>query len=600
MSAPARDERQRVGPYALITKLGEGGMGVVHLARGPEGERVALKVLRPHVVGDDEGRRRLEREVASLSLVHSRWVAPVLDADPWAPVPYVATRYVPGLSVHDHVLEEGPIHGSDLVWFAGGLAEGIAAVHAAGVLHRDVKPSNVLMEGRAPILIDFGLAKLAEDSRMTRTGFLLGTPGYVAPEVLVGEEATTASDVHAWAATVAYAGTGRSPFGRGPIEAVLDRVRRGEFDLTGIHGDLTSVLAAALDPEPSRRPRVEQLLAWLRPQTSEVAWTADEIPETQPFAPSARPADVTRAVPLAGAAAAAAEAAPTPAPTAVEPVWADPAPVADEDWSSAVTGEVPVGGGDTRMLREGADGLHWGASEDATVDRPTVDRPWVERPWDGDADEGTEPAWPWAGEEVAPAAPVGAGERLRRGLLWLVVVLALGAGVAAYPYVAGGAVVAAAWLLRAGSRGAARVSLRQGVRGHRWHDAPRRVVGLPWDLSQTLLSTLLLLVWGVGLAVAAVLVCYALALDDGRTALVGGLALVTALLLGPGSDRVRGPVGALVRPLASGVGTWLVLLVVLGALAAAGATAVLDSGADWAPASDWPLAGLSLPSWLVG
>src|SRR4051794_31028387 len=243
-------------------------MGVVHLARKGDGPRVALKVLRPHIVGDDEARRRLAREVSSLERIRSRWVAEIVDADPWADVPYVATRYVPGLSLHDHVVEEGPISGADLTWFAAGLAEGIASVHAVGVLHRDVKPSNVLMEGRTPILIDFGLARVADDPRLTHTGWLLGTPGYLAPEILYGEDATAASDVHSWAATVAYAGTGHPPFGRGPSMAIMDRVRRGQFDLDGLPADLRQVVAAALDPDPQRRPTLDQLLAWLRPLTS--------------------------------------------------------------------------------------------------------------------------------------------------------------------------------------------------------------------------------------------------------------------------------------------------------------------------------------------
>ena len=169
-----------VGGYTLLTRLGEGGMGVVHLARRPGGERVALKVLRPHIVGDDEARARLAREVSSLSRIRSRWVAEIVDSDPWGEIPFVATRYVPGLSLHDLVAGRGPGH-RRRPELAGAAAWPRASrrVHAVGVLHRDVKPSNVLMEGRTPILIDFGLARVADDPRLTHTGWLLGTPGYL-------------------------------------------------------------------------------------------------------------------------------------------------------------------------------------------------------------------------------------------------------------------------------------------------------------------------------------------------------------------------------------------------------------------------------------
>jgi hypothetical protein len=265
VSTPARPPAPiTVDGYAIIRRLGEGGMGVVHLARRDGNPPVALKVLRPHIVGDDEARQRLAREVGSLSRIRSRWVAEIVDADPWGEIPYVATRYVPGLSLHELVQEEGPITGDDLWWLARGLAEGIATVHDVGVLHRDVKPSNVLMEGRNPILIDFGLARVADDPRLTHTGWLLGTPGYLAPEILHGDDATAASDLHSWAATVAYAGTGRPPFGRGPSMAIMDRVRRGEHDLSGLPDDLADVLEATLDPDPRNRPGMPALLEWLR------------------------------------------------------------------------------------------------------------------------------------------------------------------------------------------------------------------------------------------------------------------------------------------------------------------------------------------------
>ena len=246
---------ERVGEYRLLAKIGEGGMGVVHLAQGADGARVALKVLRPHIVGDDEARVRLAREVASLRRVTSPRIAEVIDADPWGETPYVATRYVPGLSLHEHVRQEGPVTGADLTHFAAGLAEAVIAVHRVGVLHRDIKPSNVLLEGRSPVLIDFGLARLAEDPRLTHTGWLLGTPGYLAPEILYGDDATTASDMHSWAATVVFAATGRPPFGTGPAMAIMDRVRRGEHDLSAVPAGAAAARARLPRAGPARPTR---------------------------------------------------------------------------------------------------------------------------------------------------------------------------------------------------------------------------------------------------------------------------------------------------------------------------------------------------------
>lgn len=277
----------RVGAYRLLTQIGEGGMGVVHLAQAPDGRRVALKVLRPHIVGDREGRERLAREVSSLKRVRSTRVAEIIDADPWGATPFVATRYVPGLSLHQHVREEGTIAGDDLRWFAACLAEAVIAVHTVGVLHRDIKPSNVLLEGRSPVLIDFGLARLAEDPRLTQPGFLLGTPGYLAPEILFGEDATTASDVHAWAATVAFAALGRAPFGGGPSLAILDRVRRGEHDLTGVPAELRPLLEASLAPDPLDRPETASVLAALRPHPQDSPTTIPlTVPQWSPQQPT--------------------------------------------------------------------------------------------------------------------------------------------------------------------------------------------------------------------------------------------------------------------------------------------------------------------------
>lgn len=489
-------------------------MGVVHLARGADGQRVALKVLRPHVVGDDETRTRLAREVGSLRRVRSRWVAEIIDADPWAEVPYIATRYVPGLSLHDEVVREGPVRGDDLAWLARCLLEGIAAVHEAGVLHRDVKPSNVLMEGRTPVLIDFGLARVTDDPKLTRTGWLLGTPGYLAPEVLYGDEPTTAVDVHAWAATVAYAATGRPPYGRGPSMAVMDRARRGEHDLTGVPSPLREVLDAALSPEPERRPSVPRLLAWLRGQG---------------------PAPVGRA-----------------ASVPVAPVPAPPAPAET----------MPLS-----LFTDESEGSSSGPGADETLLEST--------PWD----------------VPAPAAP-GLGERWRRFALLVAAGLAATAGLAAYPWAALAALLALVWLLRTGSLAATTVGERRRTRGARWYDGPRLVLGAPWDLIRSVPGTVLLGLWALGLAVAAILLCYAVAAPLTVTLPIAGLVLVGSLWWGPGAVRLRSPVNRAVRPLARGLRGWAIALaVVVAAGALLGALAA--SGADWLPAGAPPFSGLT-------
>lgn len=264
----------QVGDWTLQRRLGEGGMGVVHLAEDSRGRWAALKVLRPHVVGDEEARERLEREVATLSRVKSSLVAEIVDADPWGPVPYVATRYVDGPSLHDEISDNGPFLGADLRRFAIALAKALRAVHTAGVLHRDVKPSNVVLDGMTPVLIDFGLARLGNDTKITRTGFMLGTPGYMAPEVLAGDEPGPPADVHAWAATVAFAGTGNAPYGSGNAMSVMDRVRRGDHDLTGLDPAIRISVEAALDPDPLRRPTLAALLRVLDARRAPVAAVA--------------------------------------------------------------------------------------------------------------------------------------------------------------------------------------------------------------------------------------------------------------------------------------------------------------------------------------
>ena len=399
-----------VGGYTLLTRLGEGGMGVVHLARGPGGERVALKVLRPHIVGDDEARARLAREVSSLSRIRSPWVAEIVDSDPWGEIPFVATRYVPGFSLHDLVQEEGPVTGADLIWLARGLVEGVASVHAAGVLHRDVKPSNVLMEGRTPILIDFGLARVADDPRITHTGWLLGTPGYLPPEILYGEDATPASDVHSWAATVAYAGTGRSPYGTGPSMAIMDRVRRGDHDLTGLPDALRARRGVGARPRagPPAQPRP-------RPRAAEPRRRG---PHRQPRGAAPRsPRTCSRCR----------------WPSPPRPAWRRSRRCGRP---ASSPGRPPRGCCPTTPT---------------SPTRPTCrSRAGSARRW-------------------RPARPV--PERARRAALLVATGVAVAAGITAYPYLATALVLALVWLLRSGSLTAQATGDRQRLRGRaRWWD----------------------------------------------------------------------------------------------------------------------------------
>ncbi|HEX7740366.1 MAG TPA: serine/threonine-protein kinase [Marmoricola sp.] len=277
---------QRIGPYRLLRVLGEGGMGVVYLAEGADRDPVAVKLLRQDIVGDEEARQRLAREVATLSRVTTDRVAAVIDADPWGPRPYVVTEFVDGPDLRAWVRDHGPMPERALRVFGAGLAEAVAAVHRVGVLHRDIKPGNVLVEDGEAVLIDFGLARLAEDPRLTSDGSVLGTPGYLAPEVLYGEEATAASDVHSLAATLAFAAIGRPPAGTGPPMAIMDRVRRGEFDLSGVPTSVLPLIEDCLAPDPRDRPSVREIL--------------EDLGGRSPAEPTAEPTlviDRTRALP---------------------------------------------------------------------------------------------------------------------------------------------------------------------------------------------------------------------------------------------------------------------------------------------------------------
>ncbi|WP_449066467.1 serine/threonine-protein kinase, partial [Planomonospora algeriensis] len=244
------------GPYRLLSPLGAGGFGEVHLALDPEGRTAAVKVLHPHVAADGTALARLAREVEAMRRVRSPHVAELLDASLDGDRPYLATRYVQGRPLGAVVAADGPVAGDDLVRLARGLAEALAAIHAAGVVHRDLKPANVICDGSEPVVIDFGIACLLDSAGVTASGAVLGTPGYLAPEVLEGGGAGPEADVFSFAATLAYAATGRHPYGTGPASAVGYRVVHHDPDLDDVPSWLEPLLRECLARDPAAgRPR---------------------------------------------------------------------------------------------------------------------------------------------------------------------------------------------------------------------------------------------------------------------------------------------------------------------------------------------------------
>src|SRR5271170_7613480 len=274
-----------LGPYRLQDRLGEGGMGVVHLARDPQGTLVAIKVLHPTTTESFNARLRLAREVETMRRVRSAFVAEVLDADVTGEFPYIVTRYVPGPTLEAMVRGRGPLSGSGLRRLAYGTAEALTAIHAAGVVHRDLKPSNVMLTDDRPIVIDFGIAQTGDSTRLTQTGLVMGTPGYLAPEVIEGQPSSSASDVHSWGSTMAFAATGHLPFGGGSYETIFYRIVSGRADLTGVPAPLVPLIAAALARDPSHRPSA----SWLSAQATALDMSAAGPAATATYAGSPFP-----------------------------------------------------------------------------------------------------------------------------------------------------------------------------------------------------------------------------------------------------------------------------------------------------------------------
>ncbi|MCW2900442.1 MAG: serine/threonine protein kinase [Streptosporangiaceae bacterium] len=250
-----------IGAYELIGRLGEGGMGAVYLGRGKDGRPVAVKVIRPELAADRTFRDRFRDEVTNAQRVASFCTAHVIGHGEEAGRPYLVTEYVDGTPLDEYTETHGALAQGTLHGVAVGVAAALTAIHSAGLIHRDLKPANVLLSVSGPRVIDFGIARATDASvKHTQTGFVMGSPGWMAPEQVMRGEIGTAVDIFAWGTLVAFAGTGRHPYGAGTLVTMAARAQNNRPDLDGLPGELRGLVEKALDPEPHRRPTAQQLL----------------------------------------------------------------------------------------------------------------------------------------------------------------------------------------------------------------------------------------------------------------------------------------------------------------------------------------------------
>ena len=250
-----------LGPYRVVGRLGQGGMGTVYLAVSPAGGHVAIKVIRADHLRDPRARARFHREVDAARRVARFCTARVLDADLDGRPPFVVTEYIEGPNLQEVVEGRGPLGSSGLDTLAVGVLTALAAIHAAGVVHRDLKPANVLLSDFGPRVIDFGIAGALDfTSGLTGVGQFLGTPAYMAPEQVDGLPITPAVDVFAWGCLVTYAARGRPPFDGTNLVRLAYQIVHTQPDLNGVDDDLRPLVERALAKAPGERPSARELL----------------------------------------------------------------------------------------------------------------------------------------------------------------------------------------------------------------------------------------------------------------------------------------------------------------------------------------------------
>jgi len=276
----------RLGRYEVLRRLGEGSMGMVYLARSDDGSLVAIKVIRPEYARDPEFLRRFAAEAHNAGRVRTPHVARVITAVTDIEHPYLVTEFIDGPTLEEQVEQRGPLPAQWAVDAAAQIAAALDAIHRAGLVHRDLTPSNVILSGSGPKVIDFGIAHaLGSDTRHTQAGRLIGTPAYMSPEQINDDRLTPASDIFSWAGATVFAATGHQPFASqdSPVPAIWRAISEGEPNLSGVPSQLRNVVAAALNKDPARRPTAAQLLEglsagrrWRKPGDAEkatLAWT---------------------------------------------------------------------------------------------------------------------------------------------------------------------------------------------------------------------------------------------------------------------------------------------------------------------------------------
>ncbi|WEV24736.1 protein kinase [Streptomyces sp. 71268] len=394
-----KDPRQIAG-YRLAAKLGSGGMGKVYLSYTPAGRPVAIKVVRPDLSEDPEFRDRFRREVAAARRVHGLYTAPVIDAETEGDTPWLATAYVPGPSLQSVITDHGPLPVPTVLLLIAGMAEALAAVHEAGIVHRDFKPSNVLLAADGPRVIDFGISRAADASSLTGSGMTIGTPAFMAPEQAEATEITPATDIFALGQVACFAASGAPAFGDGTPHGVLYRVVHKEPDLSGVPEELRELIGRCLAKEAADRPTPAEVIAMCR-----AASPGAELRRPEDWLPTVVAADLGQR-------------SASPAPAGVSPHDETLARARDADASGhqgAADGAAAPARGAFDPARRGPTTGHPNTPDPSALDPST--------PEPNAADPGT---------SGAAASPGRAGQRVAALVAAAVLVVGAGAGAAYY------------------------------------------------------------------------------------------------------------------------------------------------------------------------